>query len=239
MIELLVVISIIAILAALLLPAVSLVRDAAWTVNCMSNNRQLGLGMLAYANDWGGMMISPWNEASEPKSWGGRVAELLDGGTVKLFQCPANRQRRPASLVTPVPFPMGNDTYVTVQEAADVSLPTCNQAAWWNGYDSNLALTWIVDWSPWNGNGSRSLGRANTTTTAILMETRDSPLNRRDLCGGIYSLVDYPGTLVGGHRGRQHITFADGHVEAMTQAQTWGTGGPTDMKGVWTMRAGD
>lgn len=50
LIELLVVISIIAVLAAMLLPALRVVRDAARSASCASQQRQLGLGLLIYAD---------------------------------------------------------------------------------------------------------------------------------------------------------------------------------------------
>jgi prepilin-type N-terminal cleavage/methylation domain-containing protein len=53
--ELLVVISIIAVLAALLLPAVGLVRDAARQSVCMNNQRQVMLAIAQYAADFQGM----------------------------------------------------------------------------------------------------------------------------------------------------------------------------------------
>lgn len=52
LIELLVVIAIIAILAAILFPVFAQAREKARAISCVSNNRQIGLAIMMYAQDW-------------------------------------------------------------------------------------------------------------------------------------------------------------------------------------------
>ena len=56
LIELLVVVAIIAILAAILLPALNIARKKARTAVCMNNIKNLCYGMAMYANEWDGWL---------------------------------------------------------------------------------------------------------------------------------------------------------------------------------------
>jgi prepilin-type N-terminal cleavage/methylation domain-containing protein/prepilin-type processing-associated H-X9-DG protein len=71
LLELLVVIAVIAILASLLLPALSRARQRAWTVACISNLRQWGVATMVYASDNGDLLPKDGapNGASTTEGW--------------------------------------------------------------------------------------------------------------------------------------------------------------------------
>ena len=104
LIELLVVVAIIAILAGLLLPAISLVRNSAKASACRSSLRQIGMGFMAYASDNDGLVarsqltvgakvtnwllfIAPYAEGIESET--GTSQSDISGGKSVFRGCPA------------------------------------------------------------------------------------------------------------------------------------------------------
>jgi len=92
LIELLVVVAIIALLISILLPSLRQARDAAKQVVCLSNVRQIGVGMMAYTVEYGGYMAPPYrNHPTSPPIEGTcwfYQAVQRDGGGGKVLECP-------------------------------------------------------------------------------------------------------------------------------------------------------
>ena len=87
LIELLIVIAIIALLAAILFPVFGRARENARRTSCASNMKQMGLAMLQYAQDYDERYCRPYN-------WDTLIVPYLGAGNVTygkrnaIYQCP-------------------------------------------------------------------------------------------------------------------------------------------------------
>lgn len=86
LIELLVVIAIIAILAALLFPAIAAAREKGRQSACLSNERQIGTALLIYSDQWDEAFPLIFNTRGEV--WQTALLPLLKNRDV--FLCPSN-----------------------------------------------------------------------------------------------------------------------------------------------------
>jgi len=108
LIELLVVIAIIAILAAILFPVFAKVREKARQASCASNQKQLGLGFIQYAEDYDEKMpcgdsgIGVPQTADSPyadgQGWAGQIYPYIKSTGV--YTCPDDPTKSPGGSVT-------------------------------------------------------------------------------------------------------------------------------------------
>ena len=115
LIELLVVIAIIAILAAILFPVFSRARAKARQSSCSSNQKQLTLALLMYADDWDEILPPRYYEASPGVflHWDTHYAQPYITNT-DILTCPSTKQRSFGY----------NDTYIQGQFLGAVYSPS-------------------------------------------------------------------------------------------------------------------
>src|SRR4028118_570049 len=88
LIELLVVIAIIAILAAILFPVFARARENARRASCLSNAKQIGLGVMQYAQDYDEKLPFSYTNPGPGGIWADTIQPYVKN--YQMFKCPSN-----------------------------------------------------------------------------------------------------------------------------------------------------
>lgn len=253
LVELLIVIGIIALLIAVLLPALSQARGAAKLTKCLAQQRELGQSIRLYSLDNGnwlpfGRFENYEGNTGQSMSWDdlllmGRYGlhnKLLTFNDVRFFGIAGIKTPRLKCPNDPV------DQYY-------VGDGTANPIAW--------RLTYGVVQGPGNGVGAFGYGnftgqygvkpippgKRYTQLGSDTLITSEYPAGNNGLGNG-YGLIVSPqdqlqfvqsGVRRGLHGKRLTYSFADGHAAAIDPRETAGTGSLSTPKGGWTTKRGD
>jgi len=116
LIELLVVIAIIAILAAILFPVFAKVREKARQISCLSNEKQLGLGVMQYVQDneetYPPGNVAPDSNSITGRGWASQLYPYVKSTSV--FKCPDDPTTPDTSVNPPrVPVSYALNTHMS------------------------------------------------------------------------------------------------------------------------------
>jgi len=233
LVEMLVVLAIIGILAAILLPVFNSAREGARRASCASNLKQLSLGFQMYTRDTNGFYppITPWRGSSWCSLWADRIYPYVRSEQV--FECP-NAEGGEFKAGCPPEF---NDPGQNPGLTQDGRLARFHGSYTVNAFSGGIdhVITDGVDHgglTEYPKQVMHEVRYRRPSSTILLLDGRNefmSPSVQKPPYEGIEGLKRYGLDIV--HGEGDNVCFADGHVkwlsaEALTKRSLWALDGP-------------
>ena len=228
LIELLVVIAIIAILAAILFPVFAQAREKARAASCLSNQKQIGTGLMMYSQDYDEMLLmGMWGTSASGTlcSWPAMIQPYIKN--TQVFQCPSAPRTAgitAGTIASPAGCGIGNGFVVTY--AYNYYLGGNNNA---NGgvmtsslpaMDKPAEIVLIVDGASTAQTaafGTSDLWpekRATTAATGFPTTANRYPYLLVHSGSSLMASANDYGAPRGRHNGMTNVLWADGHAKA-------------------------
>jgi len=213
LIELLVVIAIIAILAAILFPVFAKVREKARSIACLSNEKQIGLGLMQYTQDYDEKYpcgVLDTASGHYGKGWAGQIYPYVKSQA--LFKCPNDSQANYVGPDGSIAPPLSYNVNLNIVEPSygqpAISLAAMTSPAktvfLFEFTGQNVYFTSPTEGSSGAGSGVGTISPYGQYVTGYLG-------NRTPANAG-YALYAYPKAL-GTHTDGSNFVMGDGHAK--------------------------